>query len=81
LFVGDALAGNDAVSQAEEFSKSVRIDGSVLTKIDADAKGGAAVSITYVTKKPILYVGTGQTYDDLEPFMPEVIVNRILATS
>lgn len=81
LFVGDALAGNDAVSQAEEFSKSVRIDGSVLTKIDADAKGGAAVSITYVTKKPILYVGTGQTYDDLEPFKPEAIVNRILAAS
>jgi fused signal recognition particle receptor len=81
VFVGDALAGNDAVSQAEEFSKSVRIDGSVLTKIDADAKGGAAVSITYVTKKPILYVGTGQTYDDLEPFKPEVIVDRILASS
>jgi fused signal recognition particle receptor len=81
LFVGDALAGNDAVSQAEEFSKSVRIDGSVLTKIDADAKGGAAVSITYVTKKPILYVGTGQMYDDLEPFKPEAIVNRILAAS
>ncbi len=81
VFVGDALAGNDAVSQAEEFSKSVRIDGSVLTKIDADAKGGAAVSITYVTKKPILYVGTGQTYDDLEPFKPEAIVDRILASS
>jgi len=81
LFVGDALAGNDAVSQAEEFSKSVRIDGSVLTKIDADAKGGAAVSITYVTKKPIFYVGTGQTYDDLEPFKPKAIVDRILATS
>jgi len=81
LFVGDALAGNDAVSQAEEFSKSVRIDGSVLTKIDADTKGGAAVSITYVTKKPILYVGTGQMYDDLEPFKPEAIVNRILAAS
>jgi fused signal recognition particle receptor len=81
LFVGDALAGNDAVFQAEEFNRSVRIDGSVLTKIDADAKGGAAVSIAYVTKKPILYVGTGQTYDDLEIFKPEVIVDRILAAS
>jgi len=81
LFVGDALAGNDAVFQAEEFNKSVRIDGSVLTKIDADAKGGAAVSIAYVTKKPILYVGTGQTYDDLKTFKPEVIVDRILAAS
>jgi fused signal recognition particle receptor len=81
LFVGDALAGNDAVFQAEEFNKSVRIDGSVLAKIDADAKGGAAVSIAYVTKKPILYVGTGQTYDDLETFEPEIIVDRILAAS
>ncbi|MEM3013194.1 MAG: signal recognition particle-docking protein FtsY [Candidatus Bathyarchaeia archaeon] len=81
LFVGDALAGNDAVFQAEEFNKSVRIDGSILTKIDADAKGGAAVSIAYVTKKPILFIGTGQTYDDLEAFKPEVIVNRILSSS
>jgi len=81
MFVGDALAGNDAVSQAEEFGKSVRIDGSVLTKIDADAKGGAAISVTYVTKKPILYVGTGQEYGDLETFKPETIVNRILNMS
>jgi len=81
IFVGDALAGNDAVSQAEEFNRSVRIDGSILAKIDADAKGGAAISITYVTKKPILCVGTGQKYDDLEPFRPETIVNRILNTS
>jgi len=78
IFVGDSLAGNDAVSQAEEFSKSVRIDGSILTKMDADAKGGAAISITFVTKKPVLYVGTGQGYDDLEPFDPKKIVNRIL---
>jgi len=80
IFVGDALAGNDAVSQAEEFNRSVRIDGSILAKIDADAKGGAAISVTYVTKKPILYVGTGQKYNDLEPFRPETIVNRILNT-
>jgi fused signal recognition particle receptor len=60
IFVGDALAGNDVVFQAEEFSKTIRIDGTVLTKIDADAKGGAAVSIAYITKKPILYLGTGQ---------------------
>ncbi len=81
LFVGDALAGNDAVFQAEEFNKSVRIDGSILTKVDADAKGGAAVSIAFVTKKPILFIGTGQTYDDLESFNPDVIVNRILSSS
>jgi fused signal recognition particle receptor len=78
IFVGDSLAGNDAVSQAEEFSKSVRIDGSILTKMDADAKGGAAISVTYITKKPVLYVGTGQGYDDLEPFDPKTIVNRII---
>ncbi len=81
IFVGDALAGNDAVSQAEEFGRSVRLDGSVLAKLDADAKGGAAISVTYVTKKPILYVGTGQTYNDLETFKPETIVNRILNTA
>jgi fused signal recognition particle receptor len=81
IFVGDALAGNDVVFQAEEFNKSVRIDGSVLTKIDADAKGGAAISITYVTKKPIVFVGTGQRYDDLAPFKPETVINRILNLS
>ena len=80
IFVGDSLSGNDAVSQAEEFSKSVRIDGSILTKMDADAKGGAAISVAYITKKPVLYVGTGQDYDDLEPFDPKTIVNRILGT-
>ncbi|MEM3040949.1 MAG: signal recognition particle-docking protein FtsY [Nitrososphaerota archaeon] len=78
LFVGDALAGNDAVSQAEEFNKAIGIDGSILTKIDADAKGGAAISVTYVTKKPVIFVGTGQKYEDLEPFKPDTIINRIL---
>ena len=78
IFVGDSLSGNDAVLQAEEFNKSVPIDGSILTKMDADAKGGAAISVTYVTKKPVLYVGTGQGYGDLEPFNSETIVNRIL---
>ncbi|MCW4019896.1 MAG: signal recognition particle-docking protein FtsY [Candidatus Bathyarchaeota archaeon] len=81
LFVGDALAGNDAVFQAEEFNKSVRIDGSILTKIDADAKGGAAISITYATKEPILFVGTGQEYGDLETFKPETVSDRILNAS
>jgi len=80
VFVGDSLAGNDAVLQAEEFSKSVRIDGSILTKMDANPKGGAAISVTYITKKPVFYVGTGQDYDDLEPFDPKMIVNRILGT-
>jgi len=78
LFVGDALAGNDAVMQAEEFDKFVHIDGSILTKVDADAKGGAALSISHVTKKPILFIGVGQVYDDIEFFNPEFLVNRIL---
>ncbi|MDH5440843.1 MAG: signal recognition particle-docking protein FtsY [Candidatus Bathyarchaeota archaeon] len=81
LFVGDSLAGNDAVVQAEEFGKFVRIDGSILTKVDADVKGGAAVSVSYITKKPILFIGTGQRYDDLELFKPEFLIDRILESS
>lgn len=76
LFVGDALAGNAAVEQAEKFGE-VGIDGSILTKIDADARGGAALSITYVTGKPILYVGNGQGYDDLEPFDTEWLMEKL----
>ena len=78
LFIGDALTGNDAVTQAQEFDKLVHISASILTKVDADAKGGAAISITHVTKKPILFLGTGQRYEDVEPFKPEFLVNRIL---
>lgn len=78
LFVGDALTGNDAVMQAQEFDKFVDIDASILTKIDADAKGGAAISITHVTRKPIIFLGTGQRYEDIESFKPEFLINRIL---
>lgn len=78
LFIGDALTGNDAVTQAQEFDKFVHISASILTKVDADAKGGAAISITHVTKKPILFLGTGQGYEDVEPFKPEFLINRIL---
>ncbi|MBS7639337.1 MAG: signal recognition particle-docking protein FtsY [Candidatus Bathyarchaeia archaeon] len=81
IFVGDALTGNDAIAQAEEFNKYVDVSGSILTKMDADAKGGAAISIAYVTKKPILFLGTGQKYDDIEPFNPERVIDRILGTS
>ena len=68
IFVGDSLAGNDTVSQAREFHEHVQFDGSILTKSDADARGGAALSIVNVTSTPILYVGVGQEYDDLIPF-------------
>jgi fused signal recognition particle receptor len=74
----DSLTGNDAVVQAEEFHKSVRIDATILTKVDADVKGGSALSVTYVTKKPILFIGTGQKYDDLEEFNPEKFIQSIL---
>jgi fused signal recognition particle receptor len=74
----DSLAGNDAVQQAEEFHKCVGIDATILTKVDADVKGGAALSVTYVTQKPILFIGVGQAYKDLEVFNPEKFVNMIL---
>jgi fused signal recognition particle receptor len=74
----DSLTGNDAVMQAEEFSKSVEIDGTILTKVDADIKGGSALSVTYITKKPIVLIGTGQEYDDLQEFKPEQFTQMIL---
>jgi fused signal recognition particle receptor len=74
----DSLTGNDAVMQSEEFQKSVGIDGAILTKVDADIKGGSALSVTYVTKKPILFIGTGQRYDDLQEFRPEKFTEMIL---
>jgi fused signal recognition particle receptor len=74
----DSLAGNDAVQQAEEFNSCVGIDATILTKVDADVKGGAALSVTYVTQKPILFIGVGQNYKDLELFLPEKFVNMIV---
>jgi fused signal recognition particle receptor len=74
----DSLTGNDAVMQAEEFHKSVGIDATILTKVDADVKGGSSISVTYITKKPILFIGIGQTYDDLEEFNPEKFVQMIM---
>jgi fused signal recognition particle receptor len=68
IFVGDSLAGNDTVNQAREFFQYTNFDGSILTKSDADSKGGAAISIAYLTHKPILYLGVGQGYGDLAEF-------------
>jgi len=79
LFVGDALSGNDVIEQARLFDQAVGIDGLVLTKLDADAKGGAALSATFVTKKPILFVGVGQGYADFTPFDPDWMVRRLFA--
>ncbi|MBD3212284.1 MAG: signal recognition particle-docking protein FtsY [Candidatus Lokiarchaeota archaeon] len=78
IFVGDSLAGNDALFQAQEFNKYVGIDATILTKLDADAKGGAALSVSHETKKPIIFVGTGQKYEDLEPFDPDLFITNIL---
>ena len=68
LFVGDSLAGNDTINQASEFFQYTNFDGAILTKIDADARGGAAISIAHLTARPVVYVGVGQGYDDLIPF-------------
>jgi fused signal recognition particle receptor len=78
VFTVDSLIGNDAVQQAEEFDKAIGIDATILTKVDADVKGGSALSVTYVTQKPILFIGVGQTYKDLELFNPEKFVNMVL---
>lgn len=80
LFVGDALAGNDAISQAKEFHTYTQFDAAILTKVDADVKGGSALSITYVTGKPIIYLGVGQTYDSLVPFDPDSFVSSLLTS-
>jgi len=78
IFVDEAVAGQDAVNRAREFNNAAEVDASVLTKADADQDGGAAISVSHVTGKPILFLGTGQGYDDLEPFEPERIVNELL---
>ena len=77
IFVDEAVAGNDAVERAAQFNEAVPIDGSILTKIDADSKGGAAISIAYITGKPILFFGMGQGYEDLKKFDPEWFVDQL----
>ncbi|MHA2311833.1 MAG: signal recognition particle-docking protein FtsY [Candidatus Thorarchaeota archaeon] len=79
LFVGDALAGNDALSQAKEFNDAIEIDGAILTKVDADPSGGAALSVAFVTGRPVIYIGVGQSYDDLRKFEPEWFAQRLVA--
>jgi len=78
LFVDEAVAGQDAVNRAREFNDAAEVDGAVLTKADADSQGGAAISIAHVTGKPILFLGVGQEYDDLERFDPEWLVEQLL---
>jgi fused signal recognition particle receptor len=78
LFVDEAVAGQDAVRRAEEFDDAAAFDGAVLTKADADSQGGAAISVAQVTGKPILFLGTGQGYDDIRRFDPEELVDDLL---
>jgi fused signal recognition particle receptor len=79
LFVGDSLAGNDTINQAREFFEYTNFDGAILTKIDADAKGGSAISIVHITSRPIVYLGIGQGYEDIIPFDAGRFINSILS--
>jgi len=78
VYVDEAVAGNDAVVRAAEFEKLVGTDAVILTKADMDMRGGAAISIAHTVGKPIMFLGTGQGYDDLMPFSPEVVVGELL---
>ncbi|MDP7182108.1 MAG: signal recognition particle-docking protein FtsY [Candidatus Woesearchaeota archaeon] len=77
IFVGESITGNDCVEQAKHFNDAIGVDGIILSKADVDEKGGAAISISYVTQKPIFFIGTGQTYDDLQPFNPEDVMEAL----
>lgn len=79
IFVGDALTGNDATEQAKKFNEAIDIDGVILTKADADSKGGASLSIGYVIKKPILFLGMGQGYDDIMEYDSEWMLNQLFS--
>ncbi len=78
FYIGDALAGNDAIEQARQFNEAVGLDGIVLTKIDADAKGGAALSIARTIGKPVVFVSIGQGYEDIRPFNVKWMADRLL---
>lgn len=78
LFVADAMTGQDAVRSAEEFHRRIGITGVILTKMDGDARGGAALSIKQATGQPVKFVGVGEKYDALEPFYPDRVAQRIL---
>lgn len=77
VYIGESITGNDCVEQATKFNEAIGIDGIILTKVDIDEKGGTALSVSYVTKKPILFLGMGQTYDDLKEFNKEDILKNL----
>jgi len=77
ILVLDSLAGNDALEQARYFENNIGYDAVILTKVDADAKGGIVLSLAYDLKKPVIYLGIGQEYDNLVPFDPDWFIKRI----
>lgn len=77
IFLGESITGNDATEQARSFNESIAIDGIILSKADIDEKGGTTLSVSYITKKPILFLGTGQEYKDLEKFDKEKIIESL----
>ncbi len=77
IFVGESITGNDCVEQAQNFNDTIGIDSILLTKADVDEKGGAAISVSYITKKPIIYLGIGQEYNDLKEFEPNIVVEGL----
>ena len=77
IFIGESITGNDCTEQAKKFNEAIGIDGIILSKADIDEKGGAAISISYITGKPILYIGTGQEYKDIKEFNPEMIMENL----
>ncbi|MBE6490839.1 MAG: signal recognition particle-docking protein FtsY [Methanobrevibacter sp.] len=79
IFVGDALTGNDATEQAKKFNEAIDIDGVILTKADADSKGGASLSIGYIIQKPIMFLGVGQGYDDIMEYDAEWMLNQLFS--
>lgn len=79
LYVGEAFTGQALLQQASEFDEALNLDGFILTKIDVDVKGGTSISLLHKLKKPILYIGTGQRYEDLLSFKPEYIIDRVVA--
>ena len=81
IFVGDALTGNDATEQAAKFNEAIDIDGVILTKADADSKGGASLSIGYVIQKPIMFLGVGQGYDDIKEYDAEWMLDQLFSES
>ncbi len=77
IFLGESITGNDATEQARSFNQHISIDGIILSKADIDEKGGTALSVSYITKKPIYFLGTGQLYDDLEVFDKDKMIKRL----